>query len=194
MLVDASQLPEVHRSTRPIRRAAIAIAVTVASTPVHFAGPPPSAVLPPPVSQSMKEPAPAREGFSEADVNVMARQLATTPFRPPPAATRNLTDLEYDQYRQIQVRYENSVWAKEKLPFQIDLLPAGFVYKSEVQVDAIENGKVIPLAGSPDRYRYGPGVPANVRGVPLSLSGFRVRAPINTRGVATEFIVFQGAS
>ena len=105
-----------------------------------------------------------------------------------------MADLTYDQYRQILVKYEKSIWAKSNLPFQLDLLPAGFVYKSAVQINVIENGKSIALAGLPEMYRYGPGVPTNLRNIPLSLSGFRVRAPINSRDVATEFIVFQGAS
>jgi glucans biosynthesis protein len=124
----------------------------------------------------------------------MARNLAATAYRPPPPVTPGLAELTYDQYRQIQVDYEHSVWEDEELPFRLDLLPAGFVYQSAVAINAVENGKVTPLAGAPEHYRYGPGVPANLRSVPLSLSGFRVRAPINSRDVATEFIVFQGAS
>jgi glucans biosynthesis protein len=194
MSTDAAQPPELSRGARPIRRAAIGMAFSLAATPVHLATPPPSAVQLPPAAQPIEAPAPAPAGFSEADVKALARQLASSPFRAQPPVTPGLAELNYDQYRQIQVRYENSVWAKENLPFQLDLLPAGFVYKSAVQIDVIENGRSIALTGSPDMYRYGPGVPASLRDIPLSLSGFRVRAPINTRGVATEFIVFQGAS
>lgn len=132
--------------------------------------------------------------FSDATVHTLARNLAANAYRPSPPATPGLAELTYDQYRQIQVKYESSVWEKEKLPFRLDLLPAGFVYQSAVKVHTVENGKVTQLAGTPEHYRYGAGVPANLRSVPLSLSGFRVRAPINSRDVATEFIVFQGAS
>jgi len=171
------------------------MAFSLAAPPLHFGSLPLSAAQLRPVPvRSIEAPAPATQGFSEASVQALARQLASTPFQQQTPATPGLAELTYDQYRQIQVRYENSVWAKEKLPFQLDLLPAGFVYKSAVQVNLIENGKPTPLTGSPDMYRYGPGVPAALRNVPLSLSGFRVRARINSRDVATEFIVFQGAS
>ncbi|MEO6102906.1 MAG: glucan biosynthesis protein G [Pseudoxanthomonas sp.] len=148
----------------------------------------------PVAARAIAAPAPVTRGFSEASVNALAKQLAATPFQPQAPVTPGLAELTYDQYRQIQVRYENSVWTKEKMPFQVDLLPAGFVYKSAVHVNYIEDGQPRPLTGSPEMYRYGPDVPENLRSVPLSLSGFRVRAGINTRDVATEFIVFQGAS
>lgn len=136
----------------------------------------------------------ASEVFSEATVQALAKKLAATAYRPAPPVTPGLAELTYDQYRQIQTNYDHSVWEEEELPFRLDLLPAGFVYQSAVAIHTVDKGKVTSLAGSPELYRYGPGVPANLRSVPLSLSGFRVRAPINSRDVATEFIVFQGAS
>jgi periplasmic glucans biosynthesis protein len=196
MQVNASQPAAPDRGTRPIRRAAMGMAFFLATPSLHIGALPISAAqLPSPAPQANETaPPPASGGFTEATVQMMARQLSTTPFRQPAPVTPGLAEMTYDQYRQIQVRYENSIWAKEKLPFLLDLLPAGFVYKSAVQVSTVDAGKVTPLTGAPAMFRHGAGVPANLRNVPLSLSGFRVRAPINSRDVATEFIVFQGAS
>jgi periplasmic glucans biosynthesis protein len=137
---------------------------------------------------------PQSRPFKEADVVELARQLSTTPMRPRPPVTPGLEKLDYVQYRGIQFRIDHAIWAKERSPFRLDLLPAGFVYQSPVTVSVVENGVAHDVGSDPDMFEQRNEVPKELRGKALSLSGFRLRTPLNSRDKWDEFVVFQGAS
>lgn len=134
------------------------------------------------------------EDFSQATVVELARRLAQSPEQPREGVTPGLADLTYDQYRDIRFRIDEALWTSENLPFRLDVLPAGFVYKAPVKVSIVDQGVVMPLVSTPQMFELGPNVPQDLRGKSLSLSGFRVRTRLNSRSYWDEFLVFQGAS
>jgi glucans biosynthesis protein len=86
------------------------------------------------------------------------------------------------------------LWGDVASPFRIDLLPAGFVYRTPVAVSIVEEGRVTDLQSDSSLWDVGKNVPASLHDLPLSLSGIRVRTRLNSRSVWDEFLVFQGAS
>jgi periplasmic glucans biosynthesis protein len=139
-------------------------------------------------------PAPKPVPFTANAVIEEAKRLSSAPYRAPPPVTPGLEDVTYDQYRDMRFRSEHAIWDKAGLPFRIDLLPAGFVFRAPVAIFIVENGMSTEMISQPEMFDFGPSVPAKLRTVPLSLSGFRVRTRINTRSYWDEFVVFQGAS
>jgi glucans biosynthesis protein len=131
-------------------------------------------------------------GFDQ--VVELANRLAQSPARKLGTVTPGLEKLTYDQYRELRFRTQKAFWSDVASPFRIDLLPAGFVFQTAVAVSLIENGQVVELRSYSDLWEVGERVPANLHNVPLSLSGFRVRARLNSRAIWDEFLVFQGAS
>lgn len=124
-----------------------------------------------------------------------ARKLAKRPYSAPakriPAA---LSDLDYDQYRQITFRSEKSVWKKEDLGFEIQFFPSAYLYTTPVSIFLVEEGRSRGLKANASLFDFGPfadQVPPTTR---IGFSGFRIHAPINRRDHYDEFVVFQGAS
>jgi len=139
-------------------------------------------------------PAAQATPFGFDQVVEQARRLALSPARKLGAVTPGLEKLTYDQYRELRFRAQKAFWSDVASPFRIDLLPAGFVFRTPVAVSLVEDGQVTDLRSESDLWEIGERVPANLHNVPLSLSGFRVRARLNSRSIWDEFLVFQGAS
>ncbi|MEO7773543.1 MAG: glucan biosynthesis protein G [Steroidobacteraceae bacterium] len=174
-------------------RGALALALTmnlVMASAVYTVGNAASS----PAKAAASAAAPKSVPFSDQAVLDEARRLAAQPYKNSSPVTPGLEEVSYDQYRQIRFRSEHAIWDKANLPFRIDLLPAGFVFKAPVAIFIVENGMSTEMISQPDMFDFGPGVPAKLRTVPLSLSGFRIRTRINSRTYWDEFAVFQGAS
>lgn len=139
-------------------------------------------------------PEPKAEPFTPEDVVKLAQSLATQPPRPRPAVTPGLEKLSYVQYRGIEFRIDHALWEKERLPFRLDLLPAGFVYTAPVKVSVVENGIARDIIAHPEMFNLRDEVPKELHGKALSISGFRLRTQLNSRDKWDEFLVFQGAS
>jgi periplasmic glucans biosynthesis protein len=135
-----------------------------------------------------------RVPFAFEQVVELARQLSQSPARRLGSITPGLEKLNYDQYRELRFRTQKALWSDVASPFRVDLLPAGFVYRTPVAVSLVEDGRVTDLGSDSTLWDVGDKVPANLHEVPLTLSGFRVRARLNSRLVWDEFLVFQGAS
>jgi glucans biosynthesis protein len=131
--------------------------------------------------------------FDPSQVIELARRLSTEAPRAAASVTPGLEELSYVQYRGIRPRIDR-VWADDRSPFRVDVLPAGFVYKSPVVVSVIEDGFAHDLGSDANSFDLGDDVPASLRGKPLSLSGFRLRTRLNSSKKWDEFLVFQGAS
>lgn len=170
----ASQAPVAPRppADRPAAAPPAGAATTIADAPVAAQG----------------------EAFSADTVVELARVLAASPHAAREGVTPGLADLTYDQYRDIRFRIDEALWTHEDLPFRLDVLPAGFVYKAPVEVSIVEDGVAVPLVSTPQMFELGPHVPPALQGKSLSLSGFRVRTRLNSRSYWDEFLVFQGAS
>ena len=124
-----------------------------------------------------------------------ARRASAAPYSPRPLeGSSPLQQLTYDQYRDIRFNADQGVWRNEQVPFRLELLPAGFLFKSPVRVSVVEDRTAREIIGRPQMFSLGPLVARDLGNQVLPLSGFRVRTRLNSRSVWDEFLVFQGAS
>ncbi|MGL4396902.1 MAG: glucan biosynthesis protein [Hyphomicrobium sp.] len=138
---------------------------------------------------------PARKAFGAADIKEMARQLATTDFAKPTAELPAPFDkLSYDQYRDIRFKTDQALWNGDKLDFQIQLFPMGWLYESPVEIWTIENGEPRQLKADGKLFSLGPLIGPGPEAAPFGFSGLRIHGPINRADYFDEYVVFQGAS
>lgn len=140
-------------------------------------------------------PIPLDGPFSRSTVTEIARRLAQSDFVPPsrtlPDALANLT---YDQYRAIYFRPDKAVWAKENLPFRLQLFHRGFFFKERIDVSIVTDGQAKALAYSPDMYQTDAIVPTVLPDEDIGFSGLRLHGHINRPDYLDEIAAFQGAS
>lgn len=139
-------------------------------------------------------PATVQPGGAET-VLQLALELSRKPFVPP---ARDAADaakkLTYDQFRDIRFRPDKSIWRGAALGYELQLLPGGWIYDLPIEIDILDDGKLQPLTADPSYFSFGRLTEPLAKDVHLSLSGFRVHAPINRSDYLDEIVVFQGAS
>lgn len=136
----------------------------------------------------------SQEAFAPSFVAAAAQRAASAGYSARRIESDALQQLTYDQYRDIRSNSEEGIWRNEQVPFRVELLPAGFLFRTPVKVSIVESGRARELIGKPQLFSLGPLVEKTLANQPLPLSGFRVRHQINSRSVWDEFLVFQGAS
>jgi glucans biosynthesis protein len=145
--------------------------------------------------QDAAPPAPAKTKFTADSVSELARRLSKESHSLKQLDNGSpLRQITYDQYRDIRVDSEHAVWRNDAVPFRVDVLPAGFLFQSPVQVNVVENGFAREITAPPGAFILGPLVEKQLAKQTIPLSGFRVRSLINSRAIWDEFLVFQGAS
>lgn len=134
--------------------------------------------------------------FSWDWLNAHARELAKTPFDPSSyQIPKELTELYYDDYRQIRYKDEKAIWRGEPSAFQLELFHLGYLFRDPVHIYVVEGDRATELRYDKDLYRFGHAekrkpMPEQIDG----FSGFRVHKVMENPGVFDEFLVFQGAS
>jgi glucans biosynthesis protein len=124
-----------------------------------------------------------------------AELRAHKPFHSPRAdLPAFLSQLTYDQYRQIVFRDDRALWAEEQLPFRIEFFHLGYLYQEPVHLNEFTPTHVQSVRFVPDFFDYRSlrlpaEIPANT-----GYAGFRVLNPLNTPGKWDELGAFQGAS
>lgn len=136
----------------------------------------------------------AAEAFGFADVERYAQQLAQQGYKEPDKLPDILTDLTYDEWRNIRQKRDKALWIDSRGSFQLQFFHPGLYYDRTVNINIIEAGKVAPLAGLRDWFDYSglaqaPQIPVNI-----GVAGFRVHTPFKTLKYYDEFLVFLGAS
>jgi glucans biosynthesis protein len=121
-----------------------------------------------------------------------AKMLAARPYAPQPSTVpQKLLKLDYDQYRDIRFRPQESLWRRERLPFELQFFHPGFTFDRTVQINAVHGRRVEPVEFSSSMFDYGmnkvPSVPPT-----MGFAGLKVLYPLNKPG--DELGVFQGAS
>ncbi len=135
------------------------------------------------------------EPFSFDEVVSRARALGEQPFAPPAEVPEWLTEISYDQWRDIRYRPEAALWRDEKRPFQVQLFHPGLYYEHTVAVNVVDaEGRVAAVPFARDRFDFGRN--PFVERVPedLGWAGFRLHAPLKTPAYFDEVVVFLGAS
>ncbi|MBB6307431.1 glucan biosynthesis protein [Xanthobacter tagetidis] len=142
-------------------------------------------------------PALAKDGerFNADTVRNMARQLAAQPFkqgnRSLPA---ELDKLSYDDYRNIRFNMDRAVWRGQQLPFEMQLLHRGFLFRDQVDVFVVADGRARRIDYDPGLFRFEHGLKAPAAGPDFGFSGFRLHGLLNRPDYLDEIAVFQGAS
>jgi glucans biosynthesis protein len=147
-------------------------------------------------AQPAAERAPSGQGtFSHETVRDLAREAAGRDYEAPDDSLPDyLSDIGYDQYRDIRFRPDQALWGGENLPFEVQFFHRGFLYKPRVDIAVVAFGKVQPVAFDPAKFHYGntafpEPVPAD-----LGYAGFRLHYPLNRPDYKDEVAVFLGAS
>jgi len=137
--------------------------------------------------------APAPGSFDASAVRRLAQQMARQAFQPQdaklPAA---LAKLPYDKFRGIRFLPERALWHGQKLPFEAQFFPRGFLYEARVDIFEVAAGQATRVPYGPDMFDYAD--PALRVPDDLGFAGFRIHAPINRADYYDEVCVFLGAS
>jgi glucans biosynthesis protein len=105
-----------------------------------------------------------------------------------------LLNLDYDQYRDLRFRPDQSLWRDDNLPFQVQFFSRGSIFRERVLIHVIEQGKDVPVQFSPSMFDFGRlPVPMEVPN-DLGFAGFRLHYLLNVHQYYDEVIAFLGAS
>lgn len=145
-------------------------------------------------TRAAAEDAPSGAPFSFAGLQDEARRLAGQPRTDPPVKVpQRFVDIGYEQYRDIRWKRDRLIWRDQKVGFRLEPLPAGFVYRTPVDLYLIEGGRALPIAFDRDLFDWGTSVVPPEDGVVLPFSGLKLRRP-RDGDAWQEFAVFQGAT
>jgi glucan biosynthesis protein len=143
----------------------------------------------------IKEPLPKPGvSFTFVQVQRLAQARAARPYVKPseelPAA---LSELSYDQYRDIRYRADHALWHNQSL-FEVQFFHRGFNFGRKVAISEVTDAGVQPLVYDSGQFDFGP-LTKPVRLPPdTGFAGFRVHFPLQTPRYRDELIVFLGAS
>lgn len=164
----------------PVSNTVIGLPALIAlamSASVVFAQPPP-------------QPPSVREIVQTAARDLAAKAYAALQEEVPQGAE----NLDYDQYRQIRFRRERTIWRAEGSTFELQMLPSGWLFKTPVEINVVEDGNVRALTPDSGYFDLGPLAGKLAPDARLAFSGFRISGPMNRPDIFDEIIVFQGAS
>lgn len=161
----------------------------LAATPGAFAQSPPA---------DAPAPAPAPDPgtpFPADYVRKIAEGLASAEYvKPSIDVPEPFNNLSYDQYRDIRFRTDRAIWRPDRLDFELQLLPMGWLYGVPVEIWLVDGGEARRLKADNQMFSLGPLVEKGPDEAPFAFSGFRIHGPLNRSDVNDEYVVFQGAS
>ncbi|MFN0264207.1 glucan biosynthesis protein [Tepidamorphus sp. 3E244] len=147
---------------------------------------------------SARNAANAAEGEALFDmVKQKAEALAAADYVAPQEVDVAGLPQGYDEYRRVTYDRERALWQSSPTGFQVQFLPAGWLFKHAVDIWAVEDGEPSQIALGPDDFVDGRSTAEGRLDMveqSIPLSGFRINWPLNEEGKADEVIVFQGAS
>jgi periplasmic glucans biosynthesis protein len=137
-------------------------------------------------------PARADDVFDFEVLRYQAKMLAAKPFvQAPVSVPETLLKLNYDQYRDIRFRPSESLWRRERLPFELQFFHPGFTFDRPVHIFTLQGKSVEPVPFSSALFDYGmnrvPSAPSTT-----GFAGLRILYALNKPG--DELGSFLGAS
>src|SRR5262245_10367409 len=100
----------------------------------------------------------AVRAFDLTDVAKRAEEQARAPFRPPVGEVPEwLTQITYDQWRDIRFRPDRALWKDQKLPFQVQFFHPGLFYDRTVKIHVVngKDGDPVAVPFNPSDFDYG---------------------------------------
>ena len=148
------------------------------------------------ISRALAEPvSDATTAFNPTLVQSIAQQLSTSEFASPSLSLPDsFKHLGYDQFRDVRFRTDQAIWRGDKIDFELQLLPMGWLYNTPVEIWLVDGGQAQRLKADSNLFSIGPLIKDAGPGAPYGFSGFRVHGPINRPEYFDEYIVYQGAS
>ena len=138
---------------------------------------------------------PVAPQFSATTVKELAKKRAEADFEKPAVELPEpFGKLSYDQYRDIRFRADQAIWHGDKVDFELQLFPMGWLYDTPVDLWVVEEGAPRQLVADGKLFALGPLIGQGPDAAPFGFSGFRVHGPINRADYFDEYVVFQGAS
>lgn len=132
------------------------------------------------------------------EITERAERSAEAPYLPPEAdLPKELTELDYDTYRQIRFRPDQALWRDGDHLFEVQLFHPGFLYDQPISLNLVDSqGNVQHLPFEPSRFRYDDNAAplSDLTADDLGYAGFRLHYPLNSSEYNDEFMVFLGAS
>jgi glucans biosynthesis protein len=132
--------------------------------------------------------------FGFDDVLDQAKKLAGQPFKPPPAIPDFLTQISYDQYRDIRFDPALALWKDTGGNFQVEFIHPGLYYGHAVAINTYDRSGVRRVPFSPTLFTYGRNTFADKIPTDLGFAGFRIAYPLYKRSDYNHVLVFAGAS
>ena len=136
----------------------------------------------------------AAVAFGFEDVAQRARQLAASSYKKPVDMPKELSGLNYDQYRDIRFKPERSLWRSAKLPFELAFFHRGLYFDQPIKINEVSSAGVREVRFNPEDFNYGANKLDTQKFKDIGFAGFRVHYPINTPKYKDEVLVFLGAS
>jgi glucans biosynthesis protein len=144
---------------------------------------------------AQQAPADVVETIGSDHVRKLAERLAAREFVKPkldlPEPFGNLTA---EQYREIKFRPDQAIWRGERLDYEVQGLPMGYLYSVPVELWVVEGQKARQLKADNKLFSLGAQLGKAPETAPYAFSGFRIHGPINRSDAYDEYVAFQGAS
>ncbi len=133
--------------------------------------------------------------FNPEYVVALAREKAARPYKMRPRVPEAWTKISYEDYRSIWFDTRNALWEGEaETPLRLDVFAPGLYFPHPIHIEIVEDGTSRPVMFDLnvfDKTDKFPDLPIDDS---LDYSGLRLRAELETPGIFTEFVTFQGAS
>lgn len=133
--------------------------------------------------------------FSIDDVTKQAKALASKSYQPPASnLPKQLRNLKYKDYQQIQFNRDKVFWAKQDTPFKLEFYHEGMYFDLPVKINEVTATAVKPIKYDPAYFTFG-SVDHDADSLKnLGFAGFKVFYPLNSRKKNNEITSFLGAS
>lgn len=132
------------------------------------------------------------------DFNVVAKQaknLAATSYNTSESnLPKEISNLDYEQYKDIRFRPEKFIWHNQKLPFELAFFHEGYSFDQPTKINEINGQSVREIRFDPNDFDYGGNKLDTSKLRSLGFAGFRVHYPLNTAKYKDEVLSFLGAS
>ena len=124
-----------------------------------------------------------------------AQEEATRSYAEPKESVPDfLLKLNYDQWRDIRFKGEQTLWRGENLPFQVQFFHPGFYYNRTEIINIIDEDGIKTFPFSPELFDYGANQFKEKIPTDLGFAGLRILYPLNIKDQPDDVAVFLGAS
>jgi glucans biosynthesis protein len=136
-----------------------------------------------------------KKSLTFEDVIRQADATSKEPYNElPDVPSKVLKGLNYDQYRDIRWKDENTLWRRLGLPFQAKFFFTGHIHPKPLTFFQVNREAAGQLRFDPDFFDFGKNQIPSGEAAQGGYAGFRIHYPINRPDYLDEFLVFLGAS